>query len=161
MAKTIRKKSTKSKNKLAKRKATIKNNKLLKKPSNEIVLGLLYADWCPHCINMKSEWESMKTMLPENVEVIQIEERNPDKTNIISRIEKKLNGNHIENKGYPTIFKVNENRVEYYGGERSAQLMGGWAITNMNGGFQARKHGSPYKYNRSKSKSKSKSKRKD
>jgi thiol-disulfide isomerase/thioredoxin len=29
--------------------------------SDEVVLGLFYADWCPHCVRFKPEWEAMKS----------------------------------------------------------------------------------------------------
>ena len=31
--------------------------------ANEVVLGLFYADWCPHCVRFKPEWEKMKSKL--------------------------------------------------------------------------------------------------
>lgn len=156
MAKTNKKNTKINKKKRASKKnRTRKYKKQLKEPENEIVVGMLYADWCPHCQTVKPEWETLRTMLPPNYEVIKIEEQDPNKTNIISRIEERMNGNHIENRGYPTIFKVNGNRADYYEGERTAELIGGWAMTNMNGGFQANKQKTPYKpYNRTKSRSK-------
>ena len=35
----------------------------LKPAKNEVVLGLFYADWCPHCRNFKPEWEKAQKAL--------------------------------------------------------------------------------------------------
>ena len=33
--------------------------------SNEVVLALFYADWCPHCVKFKPEWDRMTSALNE------------------------------------------------------------------------------------------------
>ena len=144
-----------------------------------IIVGLVYANWCPHCIDMKPQWNKMKNELQgdNKYNVIEIEADQPDKQERIAELETKLNGKRIDAEGYPTIFKLNNGDVEYYGGNRNANDMKYWATSNQKGGFQIEKQRilnrrkynyltpkripfAPHRMSKSKSKYKSKSKSK-
>ena len=123
-AKTNKKKESKSKTK--KRTNTQKVNK------NAIVL--VYADWCPHCQTMKPEWNEMKNRLGANIETIEIEDSDFDKDDKIRDIQdRELNGEQLEIFGYPTMFKIQNGRADYYGGNRTADAMTEWANTHTGG----------------------------
>ena len=128
-----------------KRRTTKNNKQHLKRKirggdntTEPIVVGLVYANWCPHCTEMKPKWNKMKTELQgdNHYNVIEIEADQPDKQERIAELEKKLNGKTIDAAGYPTIFKINNGEVEYYDGERSANEMKSWVTGGQDGGFQ-------------------------
>lgn len=110
--------------------------------SNEpIVVGLVYANWCPHCTQMKPEWNKMKKELQgdNQYNVVEIEADQPDKQERIAELENGLDGKTIDAAGYPTIFKLNNGEVEYYDGERNVNDMKYWVTGGKVGGFQADK----------------------
>ena len=123
-AKTNKKKGSKSKTK--KRTNTQKVNK------NAIVL--VYADWCSYCNQMKPEWNEMKNRLGANIETIEIEDSDFDKDTKIRDIQdRELNGEPLEILGYPTMFKIQNGRADYYGGNRTADAMTEWPNTRTGG----------------------------
>lgn len=86
---------------------------------DEVVLALFYADWCPHCVRFKPEWDSMTQSL------------NNSKTGHGKRV-RMMNVDCEKNKalankygidGYPTIKVITmdggKESVEDYSGERS------------------------------------------
>jgi len=133
------------------KRSMIRNNKSIFKQSagmttkdlsNEpIVVGLVYANWCPHCTHMKPEWNKMKKELQgdDQYNVVEIEADQPDKQKRLAELETGLNGKTIEAAGYPTIFKINNGEVEYYGGERNLNDMKYWATGGQVGGFEINK----------------------
>ena len=123
-AKSNKKKGSKTKTK--KRTNTQKENK------NAIVL--VYADWCTYCQQMKPEWNEMKNRLGANIETIEIEDSDFDKDMKIRDIEdRKLNGEQLKILGYPTMFKIQNGRADYYGGNRTVDAMTEWANTRTGG----------------------------
>jgi len=123
-AKSNKKKGSKTKTK--KRTNTQKENK------NAIVL--VYADWCTYCRQMKPEWNEMKNRLGANIETIEIEDSDFDKDMKIRDIEdRKLNGEQLEIRGYPTMFKIHNGRADYYGGNRTVDAMTEWANSRVGG----------------------------
>lgn len=123
-AKSNKKKGSKTKTK----KRT--NTQMAKK--NAIVL--VYADWCPHCRTMKPEWNEMKNRLGANIETIEIEDSDFDKDDKIRDIQdRELNGEQLEIFGYPTMFKIQNGRADYYGGNRTADAMTEWANARTGG----------------------------
>jgi thiol-disulfide isomerase/thioredoxin len=84
----------------------------------------IYANWCPHCINMAKDWDMLKSKLPNYVNVLEIEENEIHK---LKEFNKKHKRNVVSN-GYPTIAKVVKNKVHYYNGPRIMKNMLAWVI---------------------------------
>lgn len=101
-------------------------------PSGKIVFGKIYANWCGHCKTLEPHWESLKGKMEgfQNVAFEEIESTNQDAE--LGRINNTyLNGS--SNKvalqgGYPTIFCIKKNNVEYYNGQRDTDNMYKWCI---------------------------------
>lgn len=94
------------------------------------VLIKLYANNCGYCIDMIPEWEKLKILLGNKVEVIEIEHMElSESNNRLDIINKKLRKPIIPN-GYPTIAKIIKNRVEYYNGPRIAKKILNWVKSN-------------------------------
>ena len=51
----------------------------------------------------------------------------------------KLNGEKIEVYGYPTMFKIHNGHIDYYGGNRTASEMYNWVKGNISGGYSKSK----------------------
>ena len=84
---------------------------------------------------MKPEWNEMKNRLGANIETIEIEDSDFDKDMKIRDIEdRKLNGEQLEIRGYPTMFKIHNGRADYYGGNRTVDAMTEWA-NSRDGGY--------------------------
>ena len=88
----------------------------LKPAKNEVVLGLFYADWCPHCRDFKPEWKKAQDELNGTkvgsglkAKLVSVDcEANPD-------LAKKY-----EIQGYPTIKVIKaDGTVEEFTDDRS------------------------------------------
>lgn len=94
-----------------------------------IIIGKVYADWCGHCEALKPKWEKLKEILPKGrVQTIEIEESETEKR---TEFEKKYNKT-INVNGYPTIFKIVNNKIEYYSGPREPEDMKRWILSTPN-----------------------------
>ena len=84
---------------------------------NEKHIILFYAPWCPHCKNLLTadgSWTNLEKRYrtKKNIVITKIDcDKNPD-------IGKKYG---IE--GYPTILKINNNKVTEYTGDRSLESL--------------------------------------
>jgi thiol-disulfide isomerase/thioredoxin len=138
-ARTLKSKDTKSKSvKKQPRRKTVKAPPRQIEPEETVVL--IYANWCPHCQSMKPEWNEMKRKLGPIIETIEIEDSDFDKDAKMQTIENnKLNGEKIEMYGYPTMFKIQNGRPEYYGGNRTADDMYNWVKGIVSGGYSKSK----------------------
>lgn len=126
--KTNSKKGSKTKTKTKTKKRTNTQN------ANKNAIVLVYADWCGHCNQMKPEWNEMKNRLGANIETIEIEDSDFDKEMKIRELEdRKLKGEKLEILGYPTMFKIQNGRADYYGGNRTADAMTEWAKSRVGG----------------------------
>lgn len=118
------KKTFKNRNKTMKRPRTMR---VIKSPR---VVGRIYSDSCGFCVAMKDAWEKMKTKIQEQgkelVKFVDIEaqEMNEKLDDLNKRLvlpqKVSIQG------GFPTLFKIHRGKVEYYGGERSADKMYEW-----------------------------------
>lgn len=88
------------------------------------IIGKLYMDGCPHCDNLVEPWNKMKNQIGGSVEVVQF---NPDQMDDLEKLNKKHKSNVSIQGGYPTIFKIEGGKVEYYNGERTTEEMVKWA----------------------------------
>lgn len=104
-----------------------------KKNKDKCTIVLVYANWCTHCQRMKPQWDEMKNRLGMDIETIEIEDSDFDKDMKIRDIDNKLNGEHIDVVGYPTMFKVHNGHADYYGGSRTASDMITWAKSHKGG----------------------------
>ena len=101
------------------------------------VIGKIYADWCGHCTALIPEWKIMKDNIqnnfPDKYIFSEIEETNKDTE--VAKINKMFvyKSNKVDVQGgYPTIYKIQNGKVEYYTGARQAPDMESWFIMDNN-----------------------------
>ena len=111
-----------------------------KKPTKNILVGKVYADWCGYCQELKPEWEKMKHKIQQNMgrslhnvkitfhEMGDTEEntRNNIRVHDLVHHFNEVKKVHVEINGFPTIFKVCRKRIEYYEGEKTANALYTW-----------------------------------
>jgi glutaredoxin len=93
-----------------------------------LVIGKVYANWCGHCKDLKTEWSHMKGIIKKRkhgVEYVEIEENEIAKKGAYL---KQKYGVEVNVAGYPTIFKVQNGHLDYYNGERSAEKLAEWYL---------------------------------
>ena len=127
-----RKSHKKSSSKNKKQNKKINNYKILEIPNNDspsdldnmfkdgLWIVLYYADWCPHCVHMKPEWEQLKKEnLPINI--VDIESTALNDINIPKDIE-----------GFPTVdLFSNGNKIDTLMGERNLYNMMNMIYRNL------------------------------
>lgn len=102
---------------------------------NVFVIGKIYADWCGHCTALAPKWKTLTKILRTKI---------PKRQLIISDIEadnvegglSTLNQQFLSDSddkvavqgGYPTIFKIVNNKIHYYEGPRDVAPMLKWAL---------------------------------
>lgn len=88
------------------------------------IAGLVYARWCPHCHSLMPHWEQMKNKIGSNCKVVEIEDGDYDKQHKINELSDMIHGdNQLEIQGYPTLFKINNGKIDYYNGMRDVDSM--------------------------------------
>lgn len=90
--------------------------------SEQPVLMLCHANWCPHCVAMRPTWKLMKTQLGNaDITVVEVEYDNMG-----------LLPSRLQNiRGFPTIQVVKNGKVKsQYQGERSLDGMLTFALAN-------------------------------
>ena len=86
--------------------------------------GLIYARWCGYCNAMKPSWDMMKERMQKHIKIIEIEADDPRKDSIINSINNRIVGDErLVIQGYPTVFKIVNNRLTYYNGDRTTEDM--------------------------------------
>jgi hypothetical protein len=113
-----------------------------------VVVGRVYAEWCGHCIAMKDDWKQLETHFESqtkrytnaktkyHVVSISSDELKTKKTQV-EQMYLNQTGNKIDAKGYPTIFKIVDGKIEYYNGERTYSPMLRWFLSKSS---QTKKH---------------------
>lgn len=94
--------------------------------TNTIVCKI-YANWCGHCQDLKPVWAELKNVMSanKNITMMEIEESEmKEKMGALKNICKK----DIDVKGFPTIVKICNKKVEYYQGERSVEGLRAWIM---------------------------------
>jgi len=115
-------------------------NKNMKKP---VIVGLVHANWCGHCQHLMPEWNKMEQhikndpKLSKKCDIVKIESEHvnneiPKYENIIKK--------EIRVDGYPTIFLIEGGQLKTYGGERTAEALGGWVAGAVNSYFGGKKN---------------------
>ena len=88
------------------------------------IIGLVYAKWCPHCTAMKPQWDIMKSKLRPNCRVVEIEDSDYDKQTKLDNLNNDIKSDEkLQIHGYPTMFKINNGKVDYYNGSRDSTSM--------------------------------------
>lgn len=96
----------------------------MSKPMSKIIVGKIYADWCTHCQDLAPEWDKLKSKVGGSVEFKDISD---DKMEELDALNKQLNlSEPIKHNGYPTIYKVVDGKVSYYGGVRTMSAIKNW-----------------------------------
>jgi thiol-disulfide isomerase/thioredoxin len=117
-------------------KTYIKKNDKVQHINKPVTVGLVHANWCGHCQHLMPEWDKMENnikndpKLNKNCDIVKIESENYNKE--IPKYENMINQS-IPVEGYPTIFLIKNRHIEKYGGERSAEAIGGWVAGAVNG----------------------------
>jgi thiol-disulfide isomerase/thioredoxin len=101
------------------------------KSDKPVIIGKLWAKWCPHCISLIPNWDKMKEIIQQKsrkqFEYMEIEENEIHK---IDDFNAKHQGRLVIDKarGYPTIYKISGGKIEYYNGERDGEVMANWMM---------------------------------
>jgi hypothetical protein len=98
------------------------------KPSNiPIIYGHLYSESCGHCIAMDEEWKNLCGEV-KNIELKDVGDNYDQNVENLNR-EYQTDLNY---EGFPTIFKLMKRGLpmQYYTGERSAELMKKWLYSS-------------------------------
>jgi hypothetical protein len=120
-----------------KRKTQAKQNKrrqrkTQKAGNQKTIIGRIYSKTCIHCIKMEKAWKKLDKMIKQhggniemkNVEASEMGQQLPElNQRFLGGSDKQV---EIQG-GFPTLFKIKDNQVEYYGGERTAEAMFDWA----------------------------------
>ena len=91
-----------------------------------IVVGKLYMNGCIHCDSLVEPWNQMEKKIGKMVEVIDIESRDLDTK--LEKINAEFKTDVSVQGGFPTIFKIQNGKVEYYEGERTAPELIKWVL---------------------------------
>lgn len=127
------------------------------------IIGLVHAEWCGHCKELKPKWDEMKSKINPSQSHIEIKEVEESDTRGISEL--KQNHSSLEINGYPTIFKISPaGKIEYYQGEREVDSLVKWAKSpfskktggrrSRRGGRKTRKHAAAVKSRKNQTKNK-------
>lgn len=125
--------------------------------------GLIYAKWCGYCNAMKPAWDAMKERLVKHIRITEIEADDPRRDSMINDINNRIIGEErLVLQGYPTLFKITNNRLMYYNGERTEEDMSAFFSADLKEvrGGKATKKANAKRTKRSK-KSKAKKSRKN
>ena len=115
-------------------------------------VGRIHADWCGHCISLNGEWKKLKNRIHHNIgrslKNVSIEYHDFEDSD-----ERKKQGHYIDKEmdnfnqtylansentvalqgGFPTIFRVLDDKLEYYNGERDASSLYSWMTRGISG----------------------------
>ena len=112
---------------------------------NDKLIGLLYWNECYHCKLLLPEWNKVKQDIKDNnnvYKIIEIENGEIQKLDEFNEINKNvLNGSKIIYVGFPTIFKIVNENIQYYeNGDRTKEAILKWLYDNntaqMTGGYK-------------------------
>ena len=105
-----------------------------KKSKKHIIVGKVYADWCGHCKALKPEWKQMKSRINQTKGRKNIVYSEIEANQINTKLKKLQKENNIQLKveGYPTLFRIENGKVDYYNGNREAKQMAEWYLNGGN-----------------------------
>ena len=115
-----------------------KNKTIRKNMKPKIIIGKIYATWCGHCVSLQPEWKLMKkeimSAIPDKKSILFVAIEQTDLDKKLHRFYNKYKLTTMEKdgldnvKGFPTIFKIKNGKIEYYEGERQAGPMKDWVL---------------------------------
>ena len=97
----------------------------------EIIIGIIYSNNCFHCIELLPKWKKMKKNINNRILLnkikyptyLEVESNNINKLNKFNNINRERLGKDITYSGFPTVFKIYGNNIEYYEGSREPIAM--------------------------------------
>jgi thiol-disulfide isomerase/thioredoxin len=96
------------------------------KKRRPFVVGKVHAKWCGHCQSLKPEWSKMKGILKKRKHGIQyVEIEDTQKQEKFAEVKQKY-GVELKADAYPTLFKIEDDKLSYYEGQRTAEQMADW-----------------------------------
>lgn len=99
--------------------------------SQEVVVGKLYMNGCGHCESLKEPWSEMESKIGGKIKVEKIESAEIEDR--LVKLNEKHGSDVAVQGGYPTIFKIQNKKVEYYNGERTAPALIKWVKQSAGG----------------------------
>jgi thiol-disulfide isomerase/thioredoxin len=123
------------------------NNKR-KLDKKTLIIGIVYAKWCPHCKDLIPEegdtmrepkWDNMIQLIKNDakdldIAHIKLTDTETQKLEKLNEKCKDISDIPIEPEGYPTLFKITGGKLDKYTGERTPQAMANWYL-NKSGGY--------------------------
>jgi hypothetical protein len=99
--------------------------------NSELIIGIIYSNACHHCITLLPKWKRMKTNIKTKIRLNQIKDPmyleidadNISKLNDFNNENRERLGKDITYSGFPTVFKIYGNNIEYYEGSREPKAM--------------------------------------
>ena len=106
------------------------------KPTNQTIIGVVYANWCASCQSLMPDWLKIENNLKNvnHIKVFSIEETDSQtQINTINNTYLQNSMDKLTVNGYPTIFKItNTGVLEYYTGNRQYNELLNWANSRVN-----------------------------
>jgi thiol-disulfide isomerase/thioredoxin len=109
---------------------------------NAIIMGILYAKWCPHCKELIPDDNETQPKWQQTMDIIRgMQNRNRDMYYIqleddeikhkgkLDKLNNRCRGlckTPISVNGYPSMFKMHGGKLEMYEGEREPKIMAEW-----------------------------------
>lgn len=88
---------------------------------SNIEVELYYANWCPHCVNFKSDWKKFKKAVDGKIVCRQYEESEHKEL----MAKKNING-------FPTLRIIVDGNMEEYEGQRNFETLYNYVMNKMN-----------------------------
>lgn len=97
----------------------------------ELIIGIIYSTNCYHCVELLPKWKKMKKNIKNRTELnkikyptyLEIEANNMNKLNNFNNINRGRLGKDVTYSGFPTVFKIYGNNIEYYESSREPIAM--------------------------------------
>ena len=108
-----------------------------KTSKNPVIIGLLYADYCRYCHELVPIWNEMYTNIENKSYNPRPKYKIIEKSNLgelekfNDKNSKLLKGERVKYDGFPTLFKINNGKIEYYTGSREPVLMEKWFMLGV------------------------------
>lgn len=102
----------------------------IKDVNHPLIIGHIYADWCIHCKMLGPKWEQMINMIKNtkggnhpSIEYMDVEEKNMKIINEFNEKNAKyLKNGPLKHSGFPTIFRIKKQKLEYYPQDRQREV---------------------------------------